>query len=142
MDRFVAERRRRINLLKLRRRRIRDFNDPFDVTEQAFIGSYRLTQDLVRSLVDLIRPHMRRTTSPLAVSLEIKVRCFIKVLYVCEFAIKQSLNFLIAVFFYFRFCVCYIFWRLDHIRDHLGKVLTQLLLSQRSLIMLLKSLMP
>lgn len=77
MDEHYAERRRQINLLILRRRRIRDAYDPFDVTLETFMGSYRLSQDLVRSLLDLIRPHVRETTSPLAVSLEIKVRFLI-----------------------------------------------------------------
>ncbi|XP_034250956.1 putative nuclease HARBI1 [Thrips palmi] len=74
-QRFRAERRRQINQLILLRRRIRDAHDPFDVTRETFIASYRLTQDLVRSLVVLIRPHIPRTTSPLAVPLEIKILC-------------------------------------------------------------------
>ncbi|XP_034233028.1 putative nuclease HARBI1 [Thrips palmi] len=78
MEEHDAERRRQINGLILRRRRIRDFGDPFDVTHEAFVGSYRLSQDLVRSLLDLIRPHVRQTTSPLAVSLEIKVLCVLQ----------------------------------------------------------------
>ncbi|KAK3923791.1 Putative nuclease [Frankliniella fusca] len=70
---YDAERGRRKHLLILRRRRIRDFADPFDVTFETFVRSYRLSQDLVFSLVDLIRPHVRRTSSPLALPLEKKV---------------------------------------------------------------------
>ncbi|KAK3916723.1 Putative nuclease [Frankliniella fusca] len=70
---YHKERRRRMRLLKLRRRSLRDMADPFNVTTEAFIRSYRLTQDLVFSLIDLIRPFIRQTTSPLAVPLERKV---------------------------------------------------------------------
>lgn len=54
-------------------RRRRDMADPFNVTEEAFAAKYHLTQDLVRSIVDMVRPHVRRSTSALAVRLEIKV---------------------------------------------------------------------
>lgn len=77
MQQYYEDRRRQIFLLKLRRRRIRDAGNPYDVTVETFTGSYRLTQDLVRSLLDLIRPHIHVRTSPLAVPLEIKVRFLI-----------------------------------------------------------------
>lgn len=72
------ERRRMKYLLKIRRRNLRDAADPFDVTYVAFVKSYRLSQDLVFSVLDLIRPFMRRTNSPLAVPIEQKVckHCF------------------------------------------------------------------
>lgn len=67
------ERRQLKSSLILRRRQIRDLADPFNVTEEAFTAKYHLTQDLVRSVVDLVRPYVRRTTSALAVPLHIKV---------------------------------------------------------------------
>lgn len=73
---YNAERSRKKRLLIIRRRRIRDFSDPFDVTLRTFVKSYRLSQDLVFSLIRLIRPHIRQTTSTLALPLETKVSCF------------------------------------------------------------------
>ncbi|XP_034245508.1 putative nuclease HARBI1 [Thrips palmi] len=60
-------------LLIIRRRRLRDESDPFDVTYAAFKKVCRLSQDLVFSVIDLIRPFMRRRSSPLAAPLELKV---------------------------------------------------------------------
>ncbi|KAK3928643.1 Putative nuclease [Frankliniella fusca] len=70
---YDAERARQKYLLIIRRRRIRDLADPFDVTYETFVRTYRLSQDLVFSLVDLIRPHVPRTSSALALPLEKKV---------------------------------------------------------------------
>ena len=71
--RYLEERRRLKCLLTLRRRRLRDASDPFDVTYEAFVKSYRLTQDLTFSLIDLIRPFLRNSASALAVPIELKV---------------------------------------------------------------------
>ena len=70
---YNHERARQKRLLIIRRRRLRDFADPYDVTYEAFVKSYRLSQELVFSLIRLVRPHVRRTTSALAVPLELKV---------------------------------------------------------------------
>ncbi|KAK3924507.1 Putative nuclease [Frankliniella fusca] len=70
---YNQERKMKKHLLKMRRRNLRDAADPFNVTYEAFIKSYRLHQDLVFSLLELIHPFMKRTTSPLAVPLELKV---------------------------------------------------------------------
>ena len=60
-------------MLIVRRRKLRDFMNPFDVTYEQFVASYRLSQDVTMSLLELIRPHVRQTVSPLAIPLEIKV---------------------------------------------------------------------
>lgn len=66
---YEQERARKNWLLIIKRRRIRDFCDPFDVTFRTFVKSYRLSQDLVFSLVV-------RTVSAQALALEIKVSHF------------------------------------------------------------------
>jgi len=72
-NQYLRERRRQKRILILRRRRARDLWDPYDVTFEAFVRSYRLSQDVTLSLLDFLRPHIRETTSPLAVPLELKV---------------------------------------------------------------------
>ncbi|XP_034256143.1 putative nuclease HARBI1 [Thrips palmi] len=73
MDAYNEERERQIHLLKMRRRNLRDTSDPFNVTYETFTKSYRLSQDLVFSLIELIQPFIARRNSPLAVPLELKV---------------------------------------------------------------------
>ena len=69
----LRERWRQKYMLIVRRRKLRDFMDPFDVTYEQFVASYRLSQDVTMSLLELIRPHVRQTVSPLAIPLELKV---------------------------------------------------------------------
>lgn len=64
---FEAEQRRMKQLLIIKRRRIRDIADPFDVTYQTFVKSYRLSHDVV------FRPHVIRRSSALTLPLEKKV---------------------------------------------------------------------
>jgi len=70
---YNEERHRQKCIQKLHRRSLRDHSNPFDVTYESFVSSYRLLQDLAFSLIDIIRPFMRQTTSALAVPLELKV---------------------------------------------------------------------
>jgi len=70
---YNAERHSQNCILKLRRRSLRDHSNPFDVTYESFVSSYRLSQDLTLSLIDVLRPFIRRTTSALAAPLEYKV---------------------------------------------------------------------
>lgn len=73
---YLVERWRQKHLLILRIRRIRDLHDPYDVTFETFTKSYRLSQDLAFSLLRLIRPFIRTTTSPRALPLEVKVNFY------------------------------------------------------------------
>lgn len=67
------DRRRQIYQKILRRRHVRDYGNPFDVTYEEFTRKYRLDQHLTLDLVEMIRPLVRRRVSPLAVPLEIRV---------------------------------------------------------------------
>lgn len=69
---FYAERRRQKYMLNVKRRHIRDISNPFDVTRETFMESYRFHQDLFFSLVDLLTPHMYETVSDLALPIELK----------------------------------------------------------------------
>ena len=78
---YEAVRARQNRLLVLRRRGLRDFNNPFDVTYEMFVKSYRLSQDLTFSLIDLLRPYITATTSATALPLELKVSAMDTVLH-------------------------------------------------------------
>lgn len=69
---YHAVRRRQMYMLNVRRRHIRDISNPFDVTQEIFVKSYRFHQDLFFRLVDIISPFMHETASANALPLELK----------------------------------------------------------------------
>lgn len=92
---YLLEKHRQNRLLILRRRKIRDTYDPYDVTYATFTKSYRLCQDAVFSLIRLIRPFVRRTSSALAVPLELKV-CQVTLKYLSAFIVFILTCFLLS----------------------------------------------
>lgn len=65
---------------KIMRRRIRDMVDPFALPENQFVGMYRLTKDMTRTLIEALEPHLPLRRSPLAIPNELKVSTIIIVL--------------------------------------------------------------
>ncbi|KYQ58419.1 hypothetical protein ALC60_02596 [Trachymyrmex zeteki] len=57
------------------RRRLRDMLDPFALSENQFIGLYRLTRDMTRGLIDALEAYLPLRRSPLAIPNELKVLC-------------------------------------------------------------------
>lgn len=55
----------------------REDSDPFNLTDQAFIDTYRLTKDLARSLIEEITPTMPDSTKSIEFSVETKVCLFV-----------------------------------------------------------------
>lgn len=55
-------------------------HDPFVLTENQFMGIYRLTRDMTRALIEALQPHLPLRRSPLAIPNELKVITIIVVL--------------------------------------------------------------
>lgn len=70
----VAEHRRRLNEQIHERFRIRDANDPLAMSLTEFRRLFRMPQDLVVRLTNLIRPHVRQRRNLHRISLLRKVR--------------------------------------------------------------------
>ncbi|XP_052755270.1 putative nuclease HARBI1 [Galleria mellonella] len=58
---------------KIKRRRLRDQSNPFDIDDEQFIKRYRLSKSLVYSLCDELRPHMAGSSKSTDLTLETKV---------------------------------------------------------------------
>lgn len=73
----VRERRRRIqiNLSRIKKRRLRDASNPFDVTDTEFRQHYRLHKVLAQRLIDELEPHMREAQRATAIPVNLKVLC-------------------------------------------------------------------
>ncbi|XP_018367126.1 PREDICTED: uncharacterized protein LOC108763763 [Trachymyrmex cornetzi] len=61
------------NMLKIRRRQLRDASNPFEILESQFIHLYRLTKDATLALRDFIQPHMQVAIRLTAIPLELKL---------------------------------------------------------------------
>ncbi|XP_018406824.1 PREDICTED: putative nuclease HARBI1 [Cyphomyrmex costatus] len=57
------------------RRTLRDMLDPFALPEQQFIGMYRLSRNMTRTLVQELEPHLPPQKNALAIPNELKVLC-------------------------------------------------------------------
>jgi len=64
----------KINANKITRRRLRDILDPFALSENQFIGFYRLIRNMTRGLIKALEPHLPSQRSPLAILNELKVK--------------------------------------------------------------------
>ena len=55
-------------------RQLRDSADPFALSENVFRGMYRLSRQMVRALVEEIRPYFPVPARAVSISIEVKVR--------------------------------------------------------------------
>jgi len=67
----VIEHERVINVRQTRRKET--ISDPFDTSDRVFIKNFRLTKDLARYLIELLRPHIISKNHQSAIDLNTKV---------------------------------------------------------------------
>jgi len=67
----VIEHERLINVRQIRRKET--ISDPFDISDRLFIKYFRLSKNLVRNLIELLRPHIVSKNRRSAIDLNTKV---------------------------------------------------------------------
>lgn len=67
-----AERQRKINELRIERRRLRDRSDPLQLTDEEFIANFRLTKAGFQQLLEEILPMLKVRSRNTAVRYELE----------------------------------------------------------------------
>lgn len=101
----IAEHRRRLNLQIHERYRIRDNNNPLDLSLTEFVKLYRMPQDAVVNLANILRPYLPQNRSPqqIPVLRKVSLLLFYSWSFSCMFTFSHTwmfLQVLIALSFY------------------------------------------
>ncbi|XP_052124358.1 uncharacterized protein LOC127749606 [Frankliniella occidentalis] len=75
LDDPIQEHRRRILVMIRKRRRLRDYSNPFDITVVEFNALYRMPQHIMVELINILEPYVRQRVSRLSVPFYMKVFC-------------------------------------------------------------------
>lgn len=68
------QRQEQIRINRISMRQLRDDSDPFALPDGVFTGKYRLSKDLVRSLIEELRPFLQEPERMTGVPVQLKVK--------------------------------------------------------------------